>query len=88
MLERRDPGAYTIAIIGHLSPNKKKVTLHSTGESTPQGQHLILSHTFLNTDEGNTLNTDVVLKTILKKNHLRTGNGHPDEENIESIYDY
>lgn len=39
-------------------------------------------------DEGNTLNTDVVLKTILKKNHLRTGNGHPDEEYIESIYDY
>ena len=37
---------------------------------------------FLNRDEGNILNTYVVLKIILIKNHLRIGNGYPDEETL------
>ena len=39
---------------------------------------------FLNRDEGNILNTYVVLKIILIKDHLRIGNGHPDEETLKA----
>ena len=41
MLERRDPGSYTIAVIRRLSLYEKKVTLNTMGESTLQGQRLI-----------------------------------------------
>ena len=43
-----------------------------------------MSHMFLNRDEGIILNTYVLLKIILIKDHLRLGNGHPDEETLKA----